>query len=252
MAEPVPSFEVLFARVVMGMRQTKINYTLRESHRAKRVILKVGINGLAVVVPRRFGKRRLSAIIEANREWIEKELQRVSEAPPLVAPECINLSAINESWHVQYQSHPTSDGRVSVKEHASNRLLLEGDAEDIRGVSSVLTQWLHLKAHAYLVPWLKEVSQLVDISFKGATVRGQTSRWASCSKLGNISINRSLLFLPKHLVRHVFLHELCHIKELNHSPEFWRILRQLEPNCKDLEIEVRKANRHVPRWVSLG
>ena len=252
MAEAVPSFEVQLARVGMGMRQTKINYTLRESHRAKRVILKVGINGLAVVVPRRFGKRRLPEIIEANREWIEKELQRVSEAAPLVAPECINLSAINESWHVKYQSHPNSDGRVSVKEHTSNRLLLEGDAEDIRGVSSVLTRWLHLKAYAHLVPWLREVSQLVDISFKKATVRGQTSRWASCSKLGNISINRSLLFLPKHLVRHVYLHELCHIKELNHSPEFWTILRQLEPDCKDLEIEVRKANRYVPRWVSLS
>ena len=61
----------------MGMRQRKIDYTLRESHRAKRVILKVGVNGLEVVVPRRFGKRKLPGILEANREWIEQELQRI-------------------------------------------------------------------------------------------------------------------------------------------------------------------------------
>ena len=138
----------------MWMRQRKFDYTIRESHRAKRVILKVGVNGLEVVVPRRFGKRRLPAIIEANREWIEKELQRLSEAPPLVAPECINLNAIDERWRVDYQSQRNSDGQFSVKQIASNRLLLEGDAEDIRGVSSVLTQWLHLKAHDHLVPWL--------------------------------------------------------------------------------------------------
>ena len=61
------------------MKKRKIDYTLRESQRAKRVILKVGLNGLEVVVPRRFGKRGLPGILEANREWIEKELQRVKE-----------------------------------------------------------------------------------------------------------------------------------------------------------------------------
>ena len=231
------------------MRQRKIDYTLRESHRAKKVILKVGLNGLEVVVPRRFGKRRLSTILEANREWIEKELQRVEESPSLVAPECINLNAIHERWQVYYQSQPTSDGRFSVKENASNRLLVEGDVDDVRGVSSVLTQWLHLKARAHLVPWLREVSREVDTPFQKATVRGQTTRWASCSKSGNISLNRSLLLLPGHLVRHVFLHELCHIRELNHSPKFWRLLNQLEPDCKALEADVRKAGQYVPVWV---
>ena len=95
------------------------------------------------------------------------------------------------------------------------------------------------------------VSQEVDISFRKATVRGQTTRWASCSNSGNISLNRGLLFLPRRLVRHVFLHELCHIKELNHSPQFWGLLNQLEPDCKALEAEVRKGNQYAPRWAQL-
>ena len=236
----------------MGMRQRKIDYTLRLSNRAKRVILKVGINGLEVVVPRRFGKRRLPGILEANRDWIEKELQRIKESPSIVAPECIHLNAIDELWQVDYQSPTTLDGRFSVKEHASTWLLVKGDIDNIGGISSVLTQWLHLKAHTHLVPWLKEVSREVDIPFQKATVRGQVTRWASCSKLGNVSLNRSLLFLPKHLVRHVFLHELCHVRELNHSPDFWRLLHQLEPDSRVLEAEVRKAGQHVPQWVHPG
>ena len=232
------------------MRQRKFDYTVRESLRARRVILKVGVKGLEVVVPRRFSKRRLPGILEANRQWIEKELQRLKESPSLVAPGCINLKAIDERWQVDYQSNPTSDYRFSVKEYPSNRLLVEGDVDDVSGVCSIFTRWLHLKAHAHLIPWLEEVSREFDIPFQKATVRGQTTRWASCSKLGNISVNRSLLFLPEHLVRHVFLHELCHIRELNHSPNFWRLLHQLEPAYKDLEVEVRKANRYVPPWVS--
>ena len=233
------------------MKHTDINYTVRESPRAKRVILKVGSHGLEVVVPRRFGRRKLPGILESNRQWIEKELQLVRHSPPLVAPECIDLNAVDESWQINYLSHSASDGKFSVRENASNRLLVDGDVEDARGVSSILTQWLHLKAHAHLVPWLKEVSREFDIPFQKATVRGQTTRWASCSKLGNISLNRSLLFLPKNLVRHVFLHELCHIKKLNHSPEFWSLLHQLEPTYKDLEVDLKKANRYIPQWVSL-
>jgi len=235
----------------MWMRQRKFDYTIRESHRAKRVILKVGVNGLEVVVPRRFGQRRLPGILEANREWIEKELQRIKDSPTLVAPECINLNAVDERWRVDYQSQPTSNGRFSVKENASYRLLVEGDVDDIRGVSSVLIQWLHLKAHAHLIPWLKEVSREVDIPFQKTTVRGQATRWASCSNSGNININRSLLFLPKSLVRYVFLHELSHIRESNHSREFWSLLKQLEPDCQTLKAEVEKAGQYLPQWIPM-
>ena len=235
------------------MRWERIEYSVRVSHRAKRVILKVGVNGLEVVVPRWFGKRRLPEILEAHRDWIEKEIQRVKEFPAPAAPECVNLNAIDENWQVTYQPPPgpASKGRFLVEESASKQLLIQGDAGDVRGVSSALTRWLHQKAHAHLVPWLDEISREVDIPFEKATVRGQSTRWASCSRLGNISINRSLLFLPRQLVRHVFLHELCHIRALNHSPEFWNLFHRLEPDCRELEVAVRKANGYVPRWVSL-
>ena len=233
----------------MRARHKQIEYAIRVSHRAKRVILKVGVNGLEVVVPKRFAKRRLPEIIEANRHWIERELKRIKECPEPTAPDHIDLNAIDERWQVRYA--PTSGRRLLATEGAPFTLLVEGDVEDIRRVTSLLTQWLHLKAHAYLVPWLRDVSQEVDIAFEKATVRGQTTRWASCSKSGNISLNRSLLFLPPRLVRHVFLHELCHIRELNHAPEFWQLLNQLEPDCKPLEAEVRVANRYAPQWLLL-
>ncbi|MCI0846662.1 MAG: DUF45 domain-containing protein, partial [Chloroflexi bacterium] len=88
------------------MRWEGIEYSLRVSHRAKRVILKVGVNGLEVVVPRWFSKRRLPEILEAHRDWIEKESQRVKEFPSPAAPECVNLNAIDENWQVNYQPQP--------------------------------------------------------------------------------------------------------------------------------------------------
>ena len=233
------------------MSGTKIEYTLRESHRAKKVILRVGVKGLEVVVPRRFRRRQLPDIIENHRDWIEKELQRIQESPAVVAPQSINLLSIGNTWEVDYQALASSNDQFSVKENAANGLLVQGDVDDVPGVSLVLIEWLHGKAHAHLVPWLKVISQEVAIPFQKATVRGQATRWASCSQSGNISLNRSLLFLPARLVRHVFLHELCHIREANHAPGFWKHLSRFEPEFKGFESEVKKADGYVPDWVSL-
>ena len=225
-----------------------IDYTFRESRQAKRVILKVsGQNGLEVVVPKGYDTRRLPKILQANQAWIEKHLQRTNQARALSAPEHIDLNAINERWRVQYRLE--SGGRCLVEETASHLLLIQANVDDVCGIASALNRWLHVKAQAWLVPWLREISREVDIPFNKATVRGQTTRWASCSRLGNISLNRSLLFLPEHLVRHVFLHELCHIKQLDHSPVFWQLLEDIDPEYKRVEGEVRKANQHLPTWV---
>ena len=226
----------------------RVDYTIRVSQRAKRVILKVsGRNVLEVVVPRGFDTKWLPEILKANEAWITNQLQNAMQSPSQSNPEQIDLSAIDQRWQVEYR--PGSDGRFMFREAAPGVLQVQGDAADVHGIALVLNRWLHLKAQAHLVPWLRGVSREVDIRFKNTTVRGQTTRWASCSKLGNISINRSLLFLPERLVRHVFLHELCHIKQLNHSPKFWFLLGEIESNYKGLEAEVKHANEYVPRWV---
>ena len=228
-----------------------MEYSIRESQRAKRVILKVsGQNGLEVVVPRGFSPRRLPEILKAKESWIEKQLQGIKETPALTAPDHIDLKAIDQHWQVWYRG--CSDGRLVLREATSNALLIEGDVGDVRWIALVLNRWLQVKAKDHLVPWLREFNQEVGIPFNKATVRGQTTRWASCSKLGNISLNRSLLFLTEHLVRHVFLHELCHIRRLDHSSKFWRLLQRREPRCKELEALVRKANLYVPQWVQAG
>ena len=226
----------------------QVDCTIRVSRRAKRVILKVSDrNGLEVVVPRGFDTKRLPEILKANEAWITNQLQMSMRCPGQTKPEHIDLSAINQRWQVEYR--PGSDDRFLLSEAAPRVLQVQGGAADVHGIALVLNRWLHQKAHAHLVPWLRSVSREVDVRFKNTTVRGQTTRWASCSKLGNISINRSLLFLPERLVRHVFLHELCHIKQLNHSPKFWVLLGEIESNYKSLEAEVKQANEYVPRWA---
>ena len=236
---------------VKELRWKGIEYSVREHHRARRVILKVLTpSRLEVVVPRRFNRRRLPEIFQSHLDWIQRQLKMAENLPTIAAPNQVDLKAIDERWRVEYgvEMH----GRNPVEERPGALLAVGKDPVDIDGIATALTTWLHGKAHAHLSPWLSDVSRETGIPFKKITVRGQTTRWASCSKLQNISLNRSLLFLPPQLVRHVFLHELCHIKRLDHSPNFWRILAELEPDCRVLEAQVRQGDKYVPYWVRQG
>lgn len=77
-------------------------------------------------------------------------------------------------------------------------------------------------------------SAAYGISFGRVSIRKQKSRWGSCSSVGNLNFNYRLGFLPFELMDYIVVHELCHIKEYNHSKNFWDLVAQAYPNPKQL------------------
>lgn len=85
-------------------------------------------------------------------------------------------------------------------------------------------------------------NQLYNYSYKRISIRNQKTRWGSCSKKGNLNFNYRLLFLPKELADYIVVHELCHLKEFNHSRQFWSLVEQTVPDHKQLRRRLKKEN----------
>jgi predicted metal-dependent hydrolase len=230
-------------------------YTVRVSPRARHVRLKVSADGIEVVTPRGFDTRRIPELLVRHRDWLDKQLSRIrgrlalpTPASPDALPETIQLAAIGEQWCVDYVAVPAPC--ISIREDSDSRLVLRGNVHEAAACRAALKRWLTRKARRHLEPWLRDLSQQSGMPFQRMTVRGQKTRWGSCSRHKTISINYKLLFVPPHLVQHVFLHELCHTRVMNHSPEYWRLLAALEPDHKDRRRELHDTGRRIPAWVN--
>jgi len=83
--------------------------------------------------------------------------------------------------------------------------------------------------------------RIYGFKFKRISIKNQKTRWGSCSKKGNLNFNFKLLFLPARLQDYIIVHELCHLRELNHSRNFWRLVAQTFPQWRALKKELRTS-----------
>ncbi|PIR03297.1 MAG: hypothetical protein COV60_01105 [Candidatus Magasanikbacteria bacterium CG11_big_fil_rev_8_21_14_0_20_43_7] len=79
---------------------------------------------------------------------------------------------------------------------------------------------------------LRHYSEHYGYEYQRVSIKKMSSRWGSCSSEGNLSFHYRLLFLPLELADYVIVHELCHLKELNHSQRFWRQVRETVPDYR--------------------
>lgn len=233
-------------------------HTVRVSRRARRIRLTVSPrDGLVVVLPRESDRRRVPALLSEHAAWIERAMARTEERWAHLAaaalaplPTHIELPAVGLACDVEYWPvAAAASARVTERDGTLSVNVPVGNDEAAR---AALRRWLSRAAKAHLVPMLQRVSAEQGLSFSHATVRAQCSRWGSCSRSAAISLNRSLLFLTPEMARCVMVHELVHTLRHDHSPEFWRSLRERVPEIDRLRRALRQAWRDVPAWAEEG
>lgn len=77
-------------------------------------------------------------------------------------------------------------------------------------------------------------------TYNRLSIRDQKTRWGSCSEDGNINVNYKVAFMPEEMRDYVIVHELCHLKELNHSPRFWALVAECIPDHKKIRKELTR------------
>ena len=227
------------------------NYRVKISNRARHVSLKItATEGLVVVVPKGFNHSLLDELVASRQRWIEKNLRRYADMPvqqlDTALPEQIFLPALGEQWSLTQYKTDSATVRVTAK---NDQLRMVGDIDNKRACQKALRRWLMRYANQSIIPLLDLASKEAGLPYRKATIRGQRTRWGSCSSSGSINLNFQLLFVSPAMLNYVLLHELSHTVHLNHSAAFYHLLASFVPDYKIIEAQLKQAWRTMPAWL---
>ena len=177
-------------------------------------------------MPRRLPIRDVEPFVEEKRAWIERTLRRMREAEQEFAP-----ARVADGEAVPYLGERlTLDVRIEpgrVRAHVARtdeRLEVSVSASGAESLRGALERWYRRRARVEVASRLDAAVARAGRSYSGLQIRGQRSRWASCSSSGAMSFNWRLLLAPSDILDYVVEHEVAHLDVHDHSERFWELL----------------------------
>lgn len=185
------------------------------------------LRGLEVRTPLWMSIADAERMLREQRDWVMRALDRQRQArrPALVDGALLPLLA--ES--VQLRVRAAHRGQVSRR---GDQLVVGLPRPEEAVLRGLLEGWYRQQARVRLAHRLGELGERHGLRHSGLSIRGQRRRWGSCNSRGHINLNWRLLLMAPELVDYVLLHELCHLRHMNHSPDFWALLARHMPDYR--------------------
>jgi len=120
-------------------------------------------------------------------------------------------------------------GQIVVRLGKRRAKLLDNPTKLHDYVQGRYFHWLNQEACHYLPPLISELNVLTKLQHQHLVIKRYKARWGSCNNKGEISLNYLLMACPDWVIRYVVIHELCHLKHLNHSTQFWSLVAHFCP-----------------------
>jgi len=215
----------------LAVHGRQVPLALIHNHRARRYLLRLRPDGsVRLTIPRRGSETEGRRFAGKNVEWIARQLDKLAARPARLDQWLIGTEILFRGELVKIE--PGNNGEAKAVRFGGEWLTVPDGGVDLR-------QWIakHLwkLAARELPPRVYEFAAVHQLTVSRVTVRNQRSRWGSCSRHGTISLNWKLIQTPPFVRDYIILHELMHLRQMNHSAHFWREVKSVCPEYKTAE-----------------
>ena len=221
----------------------EIRYEFKRSHR-RSVSAKIRRDGvIEVKAPLLYRESEMIAFLNQHKRWIFNHLDRLQNAE--------NQEKKYVSGEIHY--YLGKQYTLQVVESDKNSVFIEGNSlvinleslenlENLNFLETLLNNWYRAQAKIVfneLLPPIIEKFKKYNVSPAKISIRDMRSRWGSCSRKGNISLNLQLVKLNENCIRQVMIHEMCHLVYFNHQAGFYALMEEMMPDWKQWKKELR-------------
>lgn len=200
--------------------------------RRKTADIRVEEGAVSIIVPAGTSPERIDQLLAAKRHWVREKITLHQESAPVSSKQFVSGEAfayLGRNYRLKVER-----GSFAPAKLVSGRLLvtLPQGAEQPHMIRNALIRWYTRQAEQKLTEKVTRFAPMVEVEPDGIGIRTFKSRWGSCTSKGKLEFNWQVMMAPNQMEEYVVIHELCHLIRHDHSPEFWREMTRLMPDCQ--------------------
>ncbi len=206
------------------------SYRLIRSNRRTVSIAVIRRGEIVVRAPLKMSIDRINSFIDSKIDWIlakQKEMIAKSHSED----EFLENSKEKALYLGKYYNVEVVENYKYAFHFDGERFFIDSEYDKYR--SQLFEKWIRRKGKSYLRQRLEHFSSLTGLKFVRMGLTGANKRWGSCSTTGNINFSWKLMYAAPEVVDYVVVHELAHLQEANHSPNFWALVQSILPDFKN-------------------
>lgn len=213
-----------------------ITYTLKRSGKRRSIGLRIDDRGLTVSVPLRASEKWLSSVLQDKAHWVVEKLDgwQACKPPEIRWQDGEQIDYLGELLALRV----VRSLFATPVHHRGNELWVFVAGENDR-IEQAVSQWYRHQAEQLFVRRVAHFSPLLNVVPREVKLSDAKTQWGSCTARGSVRLNVQLIKLPERLIDYVVVHELAHLRELNHSASFWRVVESVCPDYASLRSELK-------------
>lgn len=217
-------------------RKDELTAVVRFVRRSNQKYIRIRVKPDEVIVsgPSRASERELKNFFEQKKEWVIENLQKLNQRKEQTGA----LNRFDEGFLLYGGEWVPVD---ITKNEPRTRITFENgrfkiNVSKYEKPDAALFSWIYSNwAVSEIGKRFSETAAKYNFKVGRVTIRNQRTKWGSCSGKGNINLNWRLIKCPRFVQDYIFIHELCHLRHLNHSPEYWALVDSLYPRRAEAE-----------------
>ena len=203
--------------------------------RVKSARLQVEDGALSIIVPKLLSDEHIKRLLLEKHRWIKEKLYLQQQAPQIGRREMVSGEALPYLGR-NYRLKIVTGSLQGVKLKQGQLLVsLPKAMQHDHIIREMLVYWYRLQAEIRFKEKVQRYADIVGVTVGDVSVKTFKSRWGSCNVKGEIQFHWKVIMAPHHIVDYVVVHELCHLKQHDHSPAFWKQVARVVPDylaCK--------------------
>ncbi|WP_457623396.1 M48 family metallopeptidase [Persephonella sp.] len=219
----------------------KFKYTIKKSKRRKNVAIVVtDVGELIVKIPYNYSIRNIDKLLIKHSDWIDKKIRSAKERSDKFKKRNFTHG---ENFLFLGKWYP-----LIVTENSESLIFLNNSfylsKDKLDNAKELFYKWYFERASEIIFERVDFYSNKTGLKPKRVKLSKAKKRWGSCSSKGNINLNWRLVMSPMNVIDYVVVHELVHLKIMNHSKDFWCKVEEILPNFKQSKRWLNE-NRYI-------